>query len=284
MQELLDGMKQFVADRIEEEGSGRVLMTNYLHEISLVSDIDESGEDDGDEKLSLMTVHSAKGLEFRVVFIVGMEEDLFPNQMASGSQRELEEERRLFYVAITRAKEQCFITYAQNRYRFGKLEFGSPSSFLKDIDPAFIQFDSSFGRSLFRSSRSSYHSDDVFDSDRSSGLFRRQNVFGSSRQEPSSSFPANRRVDASDVHTSRLSSQRLRRIVPSAPESSATQPTAAGDGTLSIGDYIMHDRFGRGRVVSVSGSGIDSKAIIEFEHVGTKQLLLRFAKFKRIES
>ena len=284
VQELLDGMKQFVADRLEEEGSGSVLLTNYLQEISLVSDIDETGEDDSEEKLSLMTVHSAKGLEFRVVFIVGMEEDLFPNQMASSSQRELEEERRLFYVAITRAKEQCFITYAQNRYRFGKLEFGRPSSFLDDIDSAFIQFDSSFGSSFGRSSRRSYYSDDVFGSDQSSGLYRRQNTFGSSRQEPSSPFVTSRRVDASDANTSRPLPQRLRRIVPSAPESSSTQPPAGGDSALSIGDCILHERFGRGRVISLSGSGLDAKATIEFENVGTKQLLLRFAKFKRIEN
>ena len=142
LQELLDGMQQFVDDRIEEGEAERTFMTHYLQEVSLLSDLDESSED-SDDKLTLMTVHAAKGLEFRVVFVVGMEENLFPNQMASSSPRELEEERRLFYVAITRAKEQCFLTNAQNRYRYGKSEFCNPSPFLSNIDSQYLEIDQS---------------------------------------------------------------------------------------------------------------------------------------------
>ena len=318
VQELLDGMQQFVDDRLEEEGSGRVLLTNYLQEISLVSEIDETGESDSDEKLSLMTVHSAKGLEFRVVFIVGMEEDLFPNQMASGSMRELEEERRLFYVAITRAKEQCFITFAQNRYRFGKLEFGTPSRFLNDIAPEFIQFDSSskpVSRRMsdgFRQNdgygRRSLFGSDTFDDSRSSRFGSR-----SSRFDASSSFttsPGNRDARQSSFEPSLPKWRKIERQADSpqindsqrvaetasaqsnvgVPVSSAAGTTSSqtvglsssqtADGTnLRVGQTIDHSRFGRGKIIALSGNGIDAKATVEFANVGVKQLLMRFAKF-----
>ncbi len=255
LQELLDGMQQFVDDRQEEEGSDRILMTHYLQEVSLLSDLDES-DDDSEEKLSLMTVHAAKGLEFRVVFVVGMEENLFPNQMSATSPRDLEEERRLFYVAITRAKEQCYLTHAQNRYRFGKSEFCTPSSFLNDIDPHFVTKDNSSGLGSRR--RTSYGSASSFGS---ASLFGSSSPFGSPRDF--GSHPT--------AHT------------PLAPRPSTPQPSVSSvqtsEGSLSVGQRIEHTRFGQGEVIALTGNGIDAKATVHFDNVGTKQLLLRFAKF-----
>ena len=262
LQELLDGMHQFVDERTEEEGGDRVLMTHYLQEVSLLSDLDESDED-GDDKLSLMTVHSAKGLEFRVVFVVGMEENLFPNQMSMNSVRELEEERRLFYVAITRAEEQCFLTYAQNRYRFGKSEFCTRSNFLNEIDPQYVEFNASSGSSS-RSSASS------------------RSMFGSFESSSRSSGGSDR---SSDLRPSSMPLRSLKRVSPSAGESgesaasAAVSSTQTAAGTLTVGSRIEHARFGCGTVTALSGTGIDAKATVQFDNVGTKQLLLRFAKF-----
>lgn len=285
LQELADGLQQFVDDRQEEEGNERCFMTHYLQEVSLLSDLDESN-DDSDEKVSLMTVHAAKGLEFKVVFVVGMEENLFPNQMASSSLREMEEERRLFYVAITRAKEQCFLTHADNRYRFGKSEFCVPSTFLRDIDPQFIseeQSSSSSSRHLTSSRRPS-------SSSRSSSLsddYTLHSSFSSSSQPPARSFHSLSRPssfsDDYTLHTSAPTSSQppARSFHSSAPTSS--QPPArsveTAGGLLSVGQHIEHTRFGRGEVIALAGNGIDAKATVRFENVGTKQLLLRFAKF-----
>ena len=269
LQELLDGMQQFVDDRQEQEGEGHDLMTHYLQEVSLISDLDES-DDDSDEKLSLMTVHSAKGLEFRVVFVVGMEENLFPNQMASGSIREMEEERRLFYVALTRAEEQCYLTHAQNRYRFGKSEFCSPSIFLREIDSCYLEVQQSGGERQRKpvsrfGSRSPFESESPFKSEnpfRSESTSRSESPLGSrSYSEPTTARPT------FSLHSTTAASQ---------PAVSSTQ-TAAG--ILVIGSHIEHARFGRGEVIALAGSGIDAKATVKFENVGTKQLLLRFAKF-----
>lgn len=136
IEELVNGMSDFCALRLEE-GNPNISLTDFLSEVSLLTDQDSDNEDD--EKITLMTVHSAKGLEFRNVFVVGMEENLFPSGMVGDSPRALEEERRLFYVAITRAEEHCFLSYARTRFRYGKMEFGSPSRFLKDIDIRFLR-------------------------------------------------------------------------------------------------------------------------------------------------
>ncbi len=269
LQELLDGIQQFVDDRTEEEGSERVLMTHYLQEVSLISDLDES-DDDSDEKITLMTIHAAKGLEFRIVFVVGMEENLFPNQMSASSPRELEEERRLFYVAITRAKEQCYLTYAQNRYRFGKSEFSSPSTFLNDIDPQYVSVDESSNSGTRKRSfagRSSSWDDDL------SAL----------RREPWNATLSTTRSTDSPLGSlnpipGRSSFVQARSTVTASAQSSVSSVDTAA-GTLSVGKHIEHSRFGRGEIIALSGSGIDAKATVKFENVGTKQLLLRFAKF-----
>ncbi len=302
LQELLDGMQQFVDDRTEESGEGYDRITHYLQEVSLISDLDES-DDDSDEKLSLMTIHSAKGLEFRVVFIVGLEENLFPNQIASGSIREMEEERRLFYVALTRAEEQCYLTHVQNRYRYGKSEMCSPSIFLREIDSRYLEFQQSGGERQRRpvsrfDNRSPFDSNSPFDNrspfdnhtpfdnptpfERSS-FDSPRSPFGSSRPPFSSSrssFDSQR--PSSDSSRSPFGSSRP-------PFSSSRSTTAASQesvssiktdaGVLTVGTQIEHARFGRGEIVALAGSGVDAKATVHFENVGTKQLLLRFAKF-----
>ena len=268
LQELLDGMQQFVDDRKEQEGEDNVFMTHYLQEVSLISDLDES-DDDSDEKISLMTIHSAKGLEFRVVFIVGMEENLFPNQMSSGSIREMEEERRLFYVALTRAEEQCFLTYAQNRYRFGKSEFCMPSIFLREIDPNYLNLQQSGGE-------------------------RQQRHIQRLRERTSlgliSSYPNTSNASTLNSRESLISDHSLTRlqirdsqqsITPASQQDVDSAHTASG--TLVVGSHIEHSRFGHGKVIALAGSGIDAKATVEFDNVGIKQLLLRFAKFTIIK-
>jgi len=285
LQELLDGMQQFVDDRREEEGEGHELMTHYLQEVSLISDLDES-DDESDEKLSLMTIHAAKGLEFRVVFIVGLEENLFPNQMAAGSVRELEEERRLFYVALTRAEEQCYLTHAQNRYRYGKSEFCEPSIFLREIDPRFLDVQRSASDTSRRPlSRFSDRSSFGF-SDRSSYSFRdtsssRPSFSDSSFKSPASSFKTssstNSSFSASPIKPSSGNFNSLHTTTPASQP--AVQSAQTNSGLLVVGSHIEHSRFGRGEVVALTGSGIDAKATVRFDNVGTKQLLLRFAKF-----
>ncbi len=285
LQELMDGMQQFVDDREEEEGSGRTRMTHYLQEVSLISDLDES-DDDSTEKVSLMTIHSAKGLEFRVVFIVGMEENLFPNQMASSSPRELEEERRLFYVALTRAKEQCYLSYAQNRYRYGKSEFSSPSSFLRDIDSQYLEQHISKSSSSNRLRQTSLFGRD---SSLGTGGFgarpfgegqNRDNSFTDRIRDynrPSNSF-AQSPVRQQSAGYQSATADSLKPIQPAASSSNVSE-TQTAVGTLVVGSHIEHTRFGRGEVIALAGTGIDAKATVRFENVGTKQLLLRFAKF-----
>ena len=264
LQQLLDGMQQFVDERREEEGNERVMMTHYLQEISLISDLDES-DDDSDEKLSLMTVHAAKGLEFKVVFIVGMEENLFPNQMASASPREMEEERRLFYVALTRAKEQCFITYAMNRYRFGRQEFSTPSSFITDIDENYLDVRQSGGTSSPRRSSSMG----------GRSLFSQFNAPAQSSSRPSTmhkNFPS-LTGEGSGV------GPRVAGIGATSGQAQPVSETQTAVGTLTVGTRIEHARFGQGTVTALAGTGVDARATVSFDNVGTKQLLLRFAKF-----
>lgn len=313
LQELIDGIQQFVDDRREEEGSERTLMTHYLQEVSLISDLDES-DDDSEEKLSMMTVHSAKGLEFKVVFVVGMEENLFPNQMSATSPREMEEERRLFYVAITRAKEQCFLTHADNRYRFGKSEFCTPSSFLSDIDRQYVTEEQSsqasgrkrmgsFGRSSWNSDvmpweydtyeRNSESSGREFTTNGGQGRDSFSSRFGGLGSGSSSSGSSRGSSWASGAVASSSSADRpsgFRRagirpmpgdqqssVTAAAQESVSSVTTASGE--LTVGQQIEHARFGRGEIIALAGKGIDAKATVRFENVGTKQLLLRFAKF-----
>lgn len=251
IEELVNGMSDFCARR-QEEGNPNILLGDFLSEVSLLTDQD-SDKDGDDEKITLMTVHSAKGLEFKNVFVVGMEENLFPSGMAGNSARALEEERRLFYVAITRAEEHCFLSFAKTRFRYGKMEFGSPSRFLKDIDARFLHLpqDAVVSRRI----------------DAEAGAFR------SRQQIISPTVPRN-----------------LKRVTPSAGSSSSSSLSSSSvsssskavPGIVQPGQLIEHERFGLGEVLKVEGEGDNAKATIRFKNAGDKQLLLRFARFKVI--
>lgn len=240
IEELVNGISDFCSQR-QEEGNPNILLGDFLSEVSLLTDQDSDKGGD-DEKITLMTVHSAKGLEFKNVFVVGMEENLFPSGMVGDSPRALEEERRLFYVAITRAEEHCFLSYAKTRFRYGKMEFGSPSRFLKDIDVRFLRLPQgtvSEAPSIPRP---------------------KQQIFAPT-------VPRNlKRVTPSSSSSS----------VASSPGGSAAS------NSVRQGQLIEHERFGLGEVLKVEGEGDNAKATIRFKNAGDKQLLLRFARFKVI--
>lgn len=271
IEELVNGMNDFCAMR-QEEGNTNVSLIDFLSEVSLLTDQDSDKEGDG-EKVTLMTVHSAKGLEFRNVFVVGMEENLFPSGMAGDSPRAMEEERRLFYVAITRAEEHCFLSFAKTRFRYGKMEFGSPSRFLRDIDTRFLQLpqEAALGRSI----------------DEEAGRFRREMEEGYSRRSSSERFSA--RPSADRPERERPKAQIIAPTVPrnlkkvSGTTLSPSSASGAGVAGVQPGQTIEHERFGLGEVIRVEGTGDNAKATIHFRNAGDKQLLLRFARFKVIE-
>ncbi len=270
VEELMNGMSDFCDMRMEE-GNENISLSDYLSEVSLMSDVDSDKGDDG-HKITLMTIHSAKGLEFNTVFVVGLEEGLFPSDMVSGNPREMEEERRLFYVAITRAKTHCYLSYAQCRFRYGQMEFSSPSRFLKDIDSKYLDKQ----QSMF-SFRKSMDDEVSLPWQRKGGLFG-----GGERQESSRPFRPTI-PSAKSVPSARPTSTRpvSARPVSSVSQASASLPRG-GEG-LKEGNIILHNRFGRGEVLRVEGTGDNTKATVQFENVGTKQLLLKFAKFEVID-
>lgn len=278
IEELANGLNDFCAMRMEE-GNTHVSLGDFLSEVSLLTDQDSDKEDDG-PKITLMTVHSAKGLEFKNVFVVGMEENLFPSSMGGESPRALEEERRLFYVAITRAEEHCYLSYAKSRYRYGKMEFGSPSRFLRDIDTRFLQLPAGMGmartvdegaqrfRSEMEGSRSAYGQGAGSRSSYGQGASSRSGYGQSDRPKAQLIAPTLPR--------------NLKRVSAAAGSASASAPSAAVTG-VSAGQTIAHERFGVGTVLKVEGTGENAKATIRFENAGEKQLLLRFARFKVVE-
>lgn len=263
IEELANGMNDFCALR-QEEGNPNISLTDFLSEVSLLTDQDSDKADDG-EKITLMTVHSAKGLEFRNVFVVGLEENLFPSGMVGDSPRAMEEERRLFYVAITRAEENCFLSFAKTRFRYGKMEFGSPSRFLRDIDTSFLKLphEAGVGRSV----------------NEGAGRFHREIEGGFARTASPSpvSFGGN---------TSGHEKPKEQLITPTVPRNlkrvSAGTPSAMSAVMVQQGQLIEHERFGLGEVMKVEGDGDNAKATIHFKNAGDKQLLLRFARFKVI--
>ncbi len=272
VEEIGNGLSTFVADAREtDEGQG-IYLADYLQEVSLLSDLDS--KDDTDEpRLTLMTIHSAKGLEFRAVFVVGLEENLFPNIMQGEGQRHVDEERRLFYVALTRAEEYCCLTYAKSRFRYGKMDFAEPSRFLKDIDPQYLAPDSPDalpGRSVgLGTGRSPFFSGDFAAERRPQGLFGGH----TEQQEPLRPFRPQPVAEPA---------KRLRPLR-SAPAPQTSGASASSSSVLQAGATIEHERFGLGRVLSVEGSGDNAKATVDFRNVGRKQLLLRFARFKVVE-
>lgn len=268
IEELVNGMSDFCAQR-QEEGNPNVLLGDFLSEVSLLTDQD-SDKDGDDEKITLMTVHSAKGLEFKNVFVVGMEENLFPSSMVGDSPRALEEERRLFYVAITRAEEHCFLSYAKTRFRYGKMEFGSPSRFLKDIDVRFLRLPQDAG--MFRRV------------EEEAAVFRRENARGFAPDKEDAPYGGKERVSVRPKQQiiAPTVPRNLKRVVPSANTASTSPSAGASANRVQQGQLIEHERFGLGEVLKVEGEGDNAKATIRFKNAGDKQLLLRFARFKVI--
>lgn len=291
LEEFLSGMQTFVAGRQEEGRMDEAYLTDYLQDVALLTDADSEGEKD-EPRVSLMTIHAAKGLEFATVFVVGLEENIFPSPLAAVSVRELEEERRLLYVAITRAEKHCILTNAKNRFRYGKMEFDNPSRFIDEIDASLIEGgeeapESSFGggRSSFGGygSSSRYGSDGGYggrmpwDRDRSGYRREYQNAKPVASQfmaDPKPGFKSVRAVNA--VHRI-MGDTASSSSVASAGSSAFNASSAAG--SLSEGCRIEHQRFGIGTVLKIEGTGENTKATVEFQNAGTKQLLLKFAKF-----
>ena len=310
LEEFLSGMSAFVEERREEGRMDEAFLTDYLQDVALLTDADSEGAKD-EPRVSLMTVHAAKGLEFATVFIVGLEENIFPSPLAAMSVRELEEERRLLYVAITRAEKHCILTNAKNRFRYGKMEFDNPSRFIDEIDSSLIEAQdemggsyfgggSSYERSASYGERSSYgggygkrmpwdqkrrisdRDEDVPEWKRVTSQFRpdpkpasdTSSLSSSSRESLSSgNFKSVRALDAA------------RRILgnnrSSSVSSTSSVSSSAGSsfGALKEGCKIEHQRFGVGIVRKIEGQGENAKATVEFQNSGVKQLLLKYAKY-----
>ena len=334
LEELLGGMQSFVEECREEGREQEAYLTDYLQGVALLTDLDSKGDDD-EPRVSLMTVHASKGLEFPTVFVVGLEENIFPSAIVS-TLRELEEERRLLYVAITRAEKHCVLTSAKNRFRYGKMEFGNPSRFIKEIDSAFIQEDSEmphndngfgssgYGRggygkggygnggyggrmpwdnhsisSQFKPDRKDYSDGEDDFRTNGRGGYRtsgRDDFRSSGRDDFRSSSRDDFRTSGRSVSglDSRFKSVRgleaARRIMDSSSSSLGSSSSSsgsafgsstssAGSGRLVEGAKIEHQRFGVGTVLKLEGSGENAKATVQFVNSGTKQLLLKFAKF-----
>lgn len=285
LEEFLSGMQTFVAGRQEEGRMDEAYLTDYLQDVALLTDADSEGEKD-EPRVSLMTIHAAKGLEFATVFVVGLEENIFPSPLAAVSVRELEEERRLLYVAITRAEKHCILTNAKNRFRYGKMEFDNPSRFIDEIDASLIEGgeetpESSFGGGYGGSSRfgseGGYGGRMPWDRDRSGYRRDYQNAKPVASQfmaDPKPGFKSVRAVNA--VH--RIMGDTASSSSVASAGSSASKASSAA-GSLSEGCRIEHQRFGIGRVLKIEGTGENTKATVEFQNAGTKQLLLKFAKF-----
>ena len=262
LEEFLSGMQTFVAERQEEGRMDETFLSDFLQDVALLTDADSDGEKD-EPRVSLMTVHAAKGLEFATVFVVGLEENIFPSPIAATTVRELEEERRLLYVAITRAEKHCILTNAQNRFRYGKMEFDNPSRFIEEIDPELIEGEGMKPRSSSSSSYGGYGGRMPWD--------RPQRSY-SSPKPVASQFMA----DPKPSYTSPKPASSSTSLKPASSSSSSSS-------SLREGVKIEHQRFGVGEVLKLEGSGENAKATVAFTHAGTKQLLLKFAKYTIIE-
>ena len=262
LEEFLGGMQDFVESRREEDMGDEIYLPDFLQEVALLTDLD-SDEGDSNDKVTLMTIHSAKGLEFPTVFVVGLEENIFPSPMCTNSMRELEEERRLLYVAITRAEKHCILTCAQNRFRYGRMEYDTPSRFIRDIDPELLDMQSEKG------------GEDSFGS-RKQWMQNPRPVATQFRTDPKPRQVAPRQPEK-PVDPFGPNFKRVYNAV--APRPMVTDVSA---GDLREGSTIEHQRFGIGTVVKIEGTGENTKATVEFRNTGTKQLLLKFAKYKII--
>lgn len=310
LEEFLSGMSAFVEERREEGRMNEAFLTDYLQDVALLTDADSEGAKD-EPRVSLMTVHAAKGLEFATVFIVGLEENIFPSPLAAMSVRELEEERRLLYVAITRAEKHCILTNAKNRFRYGKMEFDNPSRFIDEIDDSLIEAQdemggsyfgggSSYDRSASYGERSSYGGGYgkrmPWDqkrriSDRDEDVPEWKRVTSQFRPDPkpasdtSSSLSSSRESLSSGNFKSVRALDAARRILgnnrSSSVSSTSSVSSSAGSsfGALKEGCKIEHQRFGVGIVRKIEGQGENAKATVEFQNSGVKQLLLKYAKY-----
>ena len=257
IEELLNGMRDFVEEQKELADSTGSL-AEFLEDVALATDLDKETNDE--DKVALMTVHLAKGLEFPYVFIVGMEEDLFPSGMSMNTRSELEEERRLFYVAVTRAEKQAYLTYTQSRYRWGKLIDAEPSRFIEEIDESFVEYLTPMTENRYKPLLNS----DIFDDIDRSKLRLRKPAAGVAPTGPNEN-----------------NLRKLRRIKP--VTSSAEKNINLKDLNLSVGTIVEHVRFGKGNITKIEGVGADTKAEINFANGGLKKLLLRFAKLKVLD-
>lgn len=293
LEEFLNGMQDFVEGRKEDATlSASVLLTDFLQEVSLLTDL-ESAQDEDVPKINLMTIHSAKGLEFPNVFIVGLEENIFPSPMSCNSARELEEERRLLYVAITRAEKNCEMTCARNRYRYGKMEFDTPSRFIKDINPMLLEV-SNFAEGTGSSSDCySAYGNRRLDSEFTEwrGYQNSKPVATQFRAAPKPRIVKHiddsyhfKKGDYREVlgigNKTQQSVPTRKDCVKSFNQTSADAMDVDG---VTVGAIVEHTRFGIGTVLNVEGSGENRKATVEFKNVGTKQLLMKFARLKVIK-
>mgnify|MGYP002647023605 CR=1 FL=1 len=336
LEEFLSGMSAFVEERREEGRFDELFLQDYLQDVALLTDADSDGDKD-EPRVSLMTVHAAKGLEFPTVFVVGLEENIFPSPLSAASLRELEEERRLLYVAITRAEKHCILTNAKNRWRYGKMEFDNPSRFIDEIDGKLIDSQDEAGGSLFGSmseSRLGSRSGSMFgsradsmsdqpewaraqrsrrpweDAEQPRYSSRYQNSKPVASQfvadpkpslfddEPETShtsgrsslskgnFKSVRALNAAkrymETHSSHPASRSTGSSAASVSSSAASSAGSSSCG-LQEGMKIEHQRFGRGTVLKIEGTGENTKATVEFVHSGTKQLLLKYAKFTVVD-
>lgn len=315
LEEFLSGMSAFVEERREEGRMDEAFLTDYLQDVALLTDADSEGAKD-EPRVSLMTVHAAKGLEFATVFIVGLEENIFPSPLAAMSVRELEEERRLLYVAITRAEKHCILTNAKNRFRYGKMEFDNPSRFIDEIDSSLIEAQdemggsyfgggSSYDRSASYGERSSYgggygkrmpwdqkrrisdRDEDVPEWKRVTSQFRPDPKPASDTSSSSSSSRESlssgnfKSVRALDAARRILGNNRSSLVSSTSSVSSSAGSSSSGSsfGALKEGCKIEHQRFGVGIVRKIEGQGENAKATVEFQNSGVKQLLLKYAKY-----
>uniref|UniRef100_UPI0035627E29 ATP-dependent helicase n=1 Tax=Segatella copri TaxID=165179 RepID=UPI0035627E29 len=316
LEEFLSGMSAFVEERREEGRFDELFLQDYLQDVALLTDADSDGDKD-EPRVSLMTVHAAKGLEFPTVFVVGLEENIFPSPLSAASLRELEEERRLLYVAITRAEKHCILTNAKNRWRYGKMEFDNPSRFIDEIDGKLIDSQDEAGGSLFGSmsdqpewARAQRPRRPWEDAEQPRYSSRYQNSKPVASQfvadpkpslfddEPETSrtsgrsslsegnFKSVRALNAAkrymETHSSHPASRGTESSAASVSSSTASSAGSSSCG-LQEGMKIEHQRFGRGTVLKIEGTGENTKATVEFVHSGTKQLLLKYAKFTVVD-
>lgn len=262
IEELLNGIKDFTEGQVEIDGA-RGALAEFMEDVALVTDLDKDTGDD--DRVALMTIHLAKGLEFPHVFVVGLEEDLFPSAMSMNTRSELEEERRLFYVALTRAEHQAYLTYAQSRYRWGKLVDSEPSRFIEEIDDQYLEY--------LNPVDSGYRYKPVMDID----------VFGDIDKsklrlaKPKMGTPPSPLNAEGGIN----SSATVRKLKPMSSNSNSGSANLF-DSNLAPGNIVMHERFGKGQIVNIEGIGADKKAEIRFDVGGLKKLLLRFAKLEII--